>query len=87
MSSPLDFDRIQRWIVVYLAVISGEDSATIDVDASLSTYDMDSVDAVEMAMQFEKTFGREIGAEFFLRSKPSLKELAEQIVADAAERA
>lgn len=87
MSSDLDIDRIQRWIVVYLAVISGEDSASIDIDASLAAYDIDSVDAVEMALQFEKAFGREIGAEFFLRSEPSLRELAGQIVADAAERA
>ncbi|WP_371345132.1 acyl carrier protein [Ancylobacter sp. IITR112] len=87
MQATLDHARVLRWIIVYLAVISGEDSDTIDADAPLSSFDLDSVDAVEMALQFETTFDQRIGAEFFLIGEPTLRELAEVIVANAAEPA
>ncbi|MDQ0347348.1 acyl carrier protein [Ancylobacter vacuolatus] len=84
MQTSLDSERVRRWIVIYLAVISGEDSDTIDLDSRLSHFDIDSVDAVEMALQFETTFNRPIGAEFFLVSELTIRELAGQIVANAA---
>jgi acyl carrier protein len=87
MQATLNSERVRRWIVVYLAVISGEDSDTIDADMPLSHFDIDSVDAVEMALQFETTFDRRIGAEFFLVAERTIRDLAEQIVANAAERA
>ncbi|WP_018389704.1 acyl carrier protein [Ancylobacter sp. FA202] len=84
MQTSLDSERVLRWIVIYLAVISGEDSETIDLDSHLSHFDIDSVDAVEMALQFETTFNRPIGAEFFLVSELTIRELAGRIVANAA---
>ena len=87
MQASLDSERVLRWIVVYLAVISGEDSDTIDPDMPLSHFDLDSVDAVEMALQFETTFDRQIGAEFFLAANATVRGLDELIIANAAAHA
>ncbi len=87
MQMVLDRERVLRWIIVYLAVISGEDSDMIDPDTALSHFDIDSVDAVEMALQFETTFDHPVGAEFFLSTQSTIRELASLIVANAAERA
>ncbi|WP_421697954.1 acyl carrier protein [Ancylobacter sp.] len=87
MQASFDSERVLRWIVVYLAVISGEDSDTIDPDMPLSHFDLDSVDAVEMALQFETTFDRQIGAEFFLAANATVRGLADLIIANAAAHA
>ncbi len=73
--------RIQRWIVIYLAILVGEESDTIDVDAPFSRFDLNSVDAVEMAAEFEKAFGCEIEPEFFLIDTPSVSEMVPRLVA------
>jgi acyl carrier protein len=79
----LDDKRIQRWVQVYLAVLIGHDSDSVDVDIPFSRFDLDSVDAVEMAAEFEKAFGYDIGPEFFLQSTPSVRQMVEQLVAAA----
>ncbi|WP_428028797.1 acyl carrier protein [Ancylobacter sp.] len=79
MQEPFGATQIGRWIIVYLAVISGEDSDAIALDANLSAFDIDSVDAVEMAMQFEKAFNCQIGAEFFLRDEATIQQLADEL--------
>ena len=76
-----DAARLRRWLVVYLAVLTGEDSEAIDIDMPLARFDLDSVDAVEMASQFEKTFGCQIGPEFFLQGEPSVRALVPRLVA------
>ena len=75
--------RIERWLVVYIAVITGEDSDSVDVGAPLSRFDLDSVDAVEMAQEFEKAFARRIGPEFFLQGDQSLRQLVPRLLAAA----
>jgi acyl carrier protein len=75
-----DPERIHRWIVVYLAVLVGRSSDTIDSDSPLSDFDLDSVDAVEMAAEFEKAFGLGIGPEFFLRGEPTVRDMVEALV-------
>jgi acyl carrier protein len=75
-----DAVRLQRWLVVYLAVLTGEDSDSIDADAPLAQFDLDSVDAVEMASQFEKTFACRIGPEFFLQGRQSVRALVPRLL-------
>ena len=75
-----DASRLQRWLLVYLAVITGEDSGSIDPDAPLAQFDLDSVDAVEMASQFEKTFVCRIGPESFLQGQQSVRALVPRLL-------
>ena len=79
-----DQARIRRWIVVYLAVVVGNDSDGIEIDVPFSQFDLDSVDAVEMAAEFEKAFGLEIGPEFFLRGEPTIRDMVEALVEQRA---
>ena len=51
--------------MVYIGVLTGEDSDSIELDAPFSRFDLDSVDVVEMASQFEKAFDCEVGAGVF----------------------
>ena len=77
-----DGKKIARWVVIYLAVLSGRSSDSIDLDTRFAEFDIDSVDAVEMATEFEKAFGVGIGPEFFLRGDRSVRDMVE----DLAER-
>lgn len=70
---------VNRWITVHVATLLGVDSGTIDPAAPLSTYDLDSVDAVEMAMRFECAFGRPIHPESFMDGDRSITSLAQQL--------
>ena len=78
--SSADTERIRRWVVVYIGVLVGEESDSIDMDAPFSRFDLDSVDAVEMAAEFEKAFGCEVGPEFFLQSTPSIRDMVPRLV-------
>lgn len=66
---------LRRWVIVYVAAVSGEKSDDIDPDEPMSIYDFDSIDAVEMAMEFERKFDRPTEPELFLRSDQSLNQL------------
>lgn len=83
-SEQADLARVRRWIVVYLAVLVGKDSDAIEIDVPFSHFDLDSVDAVEMAAEFEKAFSFEIGPEFFLRGEPTVSEMAAALVEQRA---
>lgn len=86
--SSADMERVRRWVVVYIGVLVGEESDSIDMDSPFSRFDLDSVDAVEMAAEFEKAFGCEVRPEFFLQSAPSLREMVPQLLGAAqAEKA
>ena len=75
-----DESRLRRWIVVYLAVLVGQDSDAIDIDIPFRHFDLDSVDAVEMASEFEKAFGYAIGPEFFLNGDTTVRDMAGDLV-------
>lgn len=78
--SSADAERIRRWVLVYLGVLVGEDSGSIDIDVPFSRFDLDSVDAVEMAAEFERAFGCEVGPEFFLQSAPTLRAMIPHLI-------
>ncbi len=75
-----DEARVRRWIVVYLAVLVGQDSDGVDIDMPFRHFDLDSVDAVEMASEFEKAFGYAIGPEFFLNGDTTVRDMAGDLV-------
>ncbi|WP_421725958.1 acyl carrier protein [Bauldia sp.] len=79
----MDTDRIRRWLIVYLAILVGEPSESIEANVPFSRFDIDSVDAVQMAAEFEKAFAVEIGPEFFLRGELTLDEMV-ALIAETA---
>ena len=45
--------RIEHWLMDYVAKISRQDVASVDVDHPFSHYDLDSIAAVEMTADIE----------------------------------
>jgi acyl carrier protein len=70
-----DAGRIDRWLAIYLAVLVGKPSGAIDRDMPLSRFDIDSVDAVQMALEFERAFNCQVGPELFLGGGQSIREM------------
>ncbi len=60
---------IDRWVVVYISSVVGISSEEIDLHEMMSIYDFDSIDAVEMALEFERTFSREVDPHVFPPSR------------------
>jgi len=75
--------RIGRWVQIYLAVLSGVGSESIDVETRFDDFEIDSVDAVEMAAEFEKAFGVDVGPEYFLRGERTVREMVEDLASRA----
>ena len=63
---------LTRWIQLHLAVLTGEPSESIDIDGALGVFDLDSLDAVTMALEMEKAFGIEVEPETFLESDQTI---------------
>lgn len=79
-ASPVE-QAVYGWMVTYLAVLTGRESGGIVPTDRLSAFDLDSVDAVEMALHFEQEFGFAINPETFLVGDLPLAEIAGQLVA------
>lgn len=74
--------EIERWMVLYVAIVVGVDADDLDPGSPLASHDLDSVDAVNMALEFEDAFSLEIGPETFLDGDATLAAIAAR-VADA----
>lgn len=77
-------DSLQRWMMAYLATICGEVADRMDPGQPLAAYDLDSVDAVEMALEMEKAFGIVLHPETFLDTTISVAAIATEIAAGPA---
>lgn len=78
-------EEIGRRLRLHIAVMTGRDSGTIDGSETIGSFDIDSVDGVELAMQMERDLGQEIDPEIFLRSEATLDHIADRL-ADGLER-
>lgn len=74
-----DLEPLQRWMTIYLATLIGEPVESLDVSDPLSEYDLDSIDAVTMAIETEQKFGVEVHPETFLASDASIAEIASRL--------
>lgn len=83
-SAAVGRDELLNWMKAYLATLAGRAAENLDADACLGAYDLDSVDAVEMALEFERAFGFAIHPETFLNAEASLPDLAEALSSLAA---
>lgn len=72
---------VYGWMVTYLAALTGRDSGEIAPTDRLSAFDLDSVDAVEIALHFEQGFGFAINPETFLVGDLPLAEIAGRLAA------
>lgn len=71
-------ETLQRWLQVYIATIVGDAADSLDLSDPLSEYDLDSIDAVTMALEMEQKFNIEVHPETFLASERSITEIANQ---------
>lgn len=74
-----DLPDIERWILLYLAVLGGTPVEGLDAEAPLAGHDLDSVDAVQMAIELEKIYGFEVEPELFMQGEQSAREIAEML--------
>lgn len=74
-----DPEALSRWIKVYLATVVGDPADSIDSSAPLSEYDLDSIDAVTMALEMEKMFDISVHPETFLDGDASIDDIVEQM--------
>ncbi|WP_049976451.1 acyl carrier protein [Azospirillum sp. B506] len=66
-------------MMAYLATICGEAAERMDPGQPLAVYDLDSVDAVEMALEMEKAFRIVLDPEIFLDTATSIAAIATAI--------
>jgi acyl carrier protein len=76
MTTPPD---IERWLLLYLAVLGGEPVEALDPHAPLSLHDLDSFDAVQMSVELTRAYGVSVEPEFFLDGARSIAEAAAAI--------
>lgn len=74
-------ERVREWVRDHLAQILGVAPESIAIDKGLSSYGLDSVDAVLMAGELEETFGIEIEPARFI-AFDSLGEIIKMTAAD-----
>lgn len=61
-------ERLWEWLRNYLAQVRGVAPESVTVDKGLSSYGLDSIDAVLMAGELEEAFSVEIEAARFIAS-------------------
>lgn len=72
----IDHAAIRGWMLAYLATLTGRPSEELDAGEAMAVHDLDSVDAVEMALRFEQAFGVAIHPDSFLDRDASVESLA-----------
>lgn len=81
MSIAADPAALTRWMQLHLAVLTGQPSETISVDEPFGTFDLDSLDAVTMALEMEKALGGDISPETFLDSEATIATIVDRMSA------
>lgn len=74
--STIEHGALPRWMQLHLATITGRPSEDIDIEAPLHVYDLDSVDAVVMALELQKAFGITVHPEIFLAGEQTIAAIA-----------
>lgn len=75
-----DQNSLSLWIQEYLAALIDEPAETIDTNALLSRFDLDSIDAVVMGLKLEEESGISIHPETFMDGNASIEELSKRIL-------
>ena len=72
----IDPGSLTEWIKIYLAVLIGEPSESIDTTSPLSYFDLDSLDAVNLALELEDRFGFAVHPETFMDYNASINDIS-----------
>ena len=75
-----DLSSLEQWIKQYLANLIDEPIDSIDLNAPLSFFDLDSIDAIVMGMKLEQESGIAIHPETFIDGDATIEELSKQPV-------
>lgn len=78
-SLPELHSSLVRWMQLYLATLLGETADDISVRDPIKTFDLDSIDAVTMAIELEDRFDMRLTPEYFLNGKLSITDVANAI--------
>ncbi len=65
---------MERWIKEYIAGLIGEPVESIDSHVKFLEFDMDSIDAVTMALEMEKALKLDVPPEIFLDGLTTIEE-------------
>ena len=86
MNAPVQLDPValQQWMTAYIATVTGISSDIIRPAEPMRTYDLDSLDAVEMALDFERMYGLAVHPEFFMDGAASIESLVESLCRSGA---
>ena len=74
-------ERVMEWVRGHLAQVLGMAPASVSIDQGLSSYGIDSIDAVLMAGELEEAFGVEIEPARFIACD-SLREIIKMTASD-----
>jgi acyl carrier protein len=72
----MDLNTLTHWMKEYLSELIGEPLETIDIEAPLSYFDLDSIDAVNMALTLGEVTGVDIHPGTFLDDNSSISDLS-----------
>jgi len=77
MNDAVKADRsvLERWIKEYIAGLIGEPFESIASDMQFLEFDMDSIDAVTMALEMEKALNMDVPPEIFLDGLTTIEEV------------
>ncbi|MCQ4162084.1 phosphopantetheine-binding protein [Roseomonas sp. GC11] len=67
---------IRHWMLLHLAVLAGEPVESLSAEEPLARHDLDSVDAVQMALELEKALGLELEPELLMDGRQNVAALA-----------
>jgi acyl carrier protein len=75
----LEPDVLRHWMKEYISAVVGEPVDSIDHTAQFLAFDLDSIDAVTMAISMENAFNTEVSPEMFLDGLTSIDEIVSQL--------
>jgi acyl carrier protein len=73
-------EEILHRLKLHIATMTGRQSSSISGGELMGSFDIDSVDGIELAMQMEQELGQEIDPEIFLHSGSSIDHIVDRLV-------
>lgn len=70
-------EDLLKWMRLYIAVLLDEPIEDISVHATISTFDLDSIDIMTFLVEMEEKFEKRFNPEILFSGKASLTEIAD----------
>lgn len=72
--------QLSHRLKLHIAVMTGRSADSIDGSDTIGSFDIDSVDSIQLAMEVEKDLGHEIDPEIFLRSGSTIDHIIDRLI-------